>query len=150
MLFLALHTQAHSGNLALDTAPLLGDPTSEFNRHDAHILPGVQVCFCQRLCNVLHCIGGVVALLPLFADFEDPPTGGADVGVVHVARELIEFLTALLLSDGESQIAMLRQGGFGSLSLLLRGMAGDYLGKEYVKALEKMVEGLANGQGGAL
>ena len=75
----------------------------------AALLPGTQLCRTQQPHSMLHCLGGIAALLPLL---EHQPTGAEVAGVVRL-------VAALLRGSPTNQQAVQQAGGFALMAHLL-------------------------------
>ncbi|PRW34047.1 BEACH domain-containing lvsC isoform X1 isoform B [Chlorella sorokiniana] len=75
----------------------------------AALLPGTQLCRTQQPHSMLHCLGGIAALLPLL---EHQPGGAQAAGVVRL-------VAALLRGSPTNQQAVQQAGGFALMAHLL-------------------------------
>lgn len=75
----------------------------------AALLPGTQLCRTQQPHSMLHCLGGIAALLPLL---EQQPSGPGAAGVVRL-------VAALLRGSPTNQQAVQQAGGFTLMAHLL-------------------------------
>ena len=151
--------QASSGRALFDTSPL-HDNSSEQSVYDAAIRPGVQLCSRQRMQDVIHCVGGIAVLFPLFTQLdqpeEDPGRGAEELldGIAsttvvdsHLALDVIDLLTAVLAGNHSSQLYMLNISGFAVLGFLLQRVNPQHLSVKFVLALENLVGCVSHTQG---
>lgn len=106
----------------------------------AALLPGTQLCRTQQPHSMLHCLGGVAALLPLF---EHQPSGAEAAGVVRL-------VAALLRGSPTNQQAMQQAGGLALMAHLLeqrvRAHGPGVLTPELLAAQQQLLGAVADSQ----
>ena len=67
----ARSAQAAAGRMLYNTAEMDRGPLGEGDT--VALLEGTQLCCTRQLRDLLHCLGGIPVLLPLFAQLGEPP-----------------------------------------------------------------------------
>eukprot|EP00887_Chlorella_sp_A99_P003486 scaffold7.g3486.t1 len=122
----------------------------------AAVLPGTQQCATRQAKDMLHSLGGVAVLLPLFALLDAPLQGevaggggGGGAGGESRAPAAVQLLTAMLGSSGANQAAFRAAGGPALVAHLLEGASPRHRSQALLAALEGLLAAVAGGQGAA-
>ncbi|GBG71675.1 hypothetical protein CBR_g9089 [Chara braunii] len=71
------NAQASSGKTCFNISALL-DQGSDQLPCDATIMEGTQVCCTRRVQDIIHCVGGITVLFPLFTQLDQPVVGSTE------------------------------------------------------------------------
>lgn len=162
--------QASMGRTLFNIAPLWEQaqaPGGDTGGAVAGIMPGVQLCYRQRVQDVINCVGGISVLFPLFTQLDQPVEGLERRGGIEpppgrrrafgsddpasensqLALDVVGLLTAVLAGNQASQQYMLNVNGFGVTNFLLQRVSPHHLSVKFVLALENLISCIANDTG---
>jgi hypothetical protein len=143
-IFLHYNCKAQKGTLFLDNTP-------EKNRDrtlDAKRLGNLNSCVTRDVRDMIHCIGGIKALLPLFAQLNQPPIPISTEEPIDysIDPKLLVQITALLgdmLNDSPTnEHEMLRCQGFAIVGFLLQQCSPLHLTMEFLVTLQDLTNKL--------
>eukprot|EP00698_Gefionella_okellyi_P026273 TRINITY_DN9942_c0_g1_i1.p1 TRINITY_DN9942_c0_g1~~TRINITY_DN9942_c0_g1_i1.p1 ORF type:complete len:2968 (+),score=749.63 TRINITY_DN9942_c0_g1_i1:68-8971(+) len=131
--FVAYNTVTCDGRLALDMTP-------------EHILHGVIQCSTRNVRDIIHCLGGIRVLLPLFAQLEalQPlPPQITDMSFYMAdpahGQQVLSLLLEVLANSRDNFEAMRKFNGFGVISYLLQQLSPRLLSQDTIQLLRQVM-----------
>lgn len=105
---------------------------------------GVHQCVTRNVKDVIHCLGGIRVLFPLFAQLDQPLLPMPDTEIVYSADpanccQLLGLLHDMLQGSTNNMEAMRRCNGFGVIGYLLHQISPMHLSRHAVPILGRLL-----------
>ena len=139
-IFLHFNCRARVGKFYLDIAP----ETNRDRRLDAKVLGNLNACSTRDVKDIIHCLGGIKVLFPLFAQLNQPlvPRSNDDAIDYSVDSKLLLQVLALLgdmLNKSDTnQEEMLRCSGFAVVGYLVQRASPQHLTSDTLVTIEDL------------
>ncbi|KAK3235248.1 hypothetical protein CYMTET_54533 [Cymbomonas tetramitiformis] len=136
-LIFCFNAQASLGSTLFDTVP-----GAREGRARASIPESVMLCITRGAKDILHCLGGVHALLPLLQlDARPPaPNPASELRPEAVAEETVGVLAAMIQDSPSIQESMRQVAAFAVMGHLLRRAHPERLGIDLVHRIGELLE----------
>eukprot|EP00698_Gefionella_okellyi_P004064 TRINITY_DN1378_c0_g1_i1.p1 TRINITY_DN1378_c0_g1~~TRINITY_DN1378_c0_g1_i1.p1 ORF type:complete len:2456 (-),score=520.26 TRINITY_DN1378_c0_g1_i1:2419-9516(-) len=143
-IFLTYNSMSCDGKLCLDNTL----ENTMFVREPLHAtMHAIQQCITRNVKEVIHCLGGVRVLFPLFAQLDQPlqPPADATDPVVYAAdpamcNQLLGLLHDMLQGSSTNIESMRKRNGFGVISYLLQQLSPQHISWQAIPIIGRLIE----------
>ncbi|KAK9905588.1 hypothetical protein WJX75_002584 [Coccomyxa subellipsoidea] len=138
-LMISYNAQAAAGRMLYNTADMERGGAGDGDT--VAILEGTQLCCTRQLRDLLHCLGGVSVLLPLFAQLDAPSS--EDGQEASRAVDVVRLLGAVLADSPHNRQSMVQISGVALVAHLLQQRSPKHLTLDLLHALEALLRAVA-------
>jgi len=132
--------------MCLDNTP----DNAMFVREPLHArMRGIHLCVTRNVKDVVHCLGGIRVLFPLFAQLDQPLLPMPCSDIIYAADpanccQLLGLLHDMLQGSANNLEAMRRSNGFAVIGYLLHQISPKHLSRQAIPILGRLMGAAAS------